>query len=142
MMAVLLNTGVVSRTSPRAGSGSGVKASPASTQVLWRLAPGLPSAPFAEHCLPGLLKEMPPALKSLPASESQSWTCLCRECGLGLITIWQEQAQSFNVHAPRQGFCTHKASGGETLRLLGSGHTYGVRILTVVPFLLGAEGQY
>lgn len=108
MAAVLLNTGVAFRTSPRVDSGSGVKASPVPRSFgAW--APGLPSAPFTEHGLPGLLKEMPPALKSLPASSGQSWTSLCREGGWGLITTGRAL-----MFIPQGRGSTLKASGGKT----------------------------
>lgn len=112
MVAVLLNTGVAFRTSPRADSGSGVKASPAPRSSGAR-APGLPSAPFTEHCLPGLLKEKPPALQRafllLQANPGHA--------SAGKVARpnyhWQEQARA-STHAPRQGFHTPKASGGKT----------------------------
>lgn len=86
MVVASLNTRVAFNTSPRTGSGSGVKVSP-TPRSSGAGDPDLPSVPPIEQCLPGLLKGLPPALRSLPASQGQFWACPCREGGLGLITI-------------------------------------------------------
>ena len=110
MAAALLNWRAAFRTRPRTGSGSGVKVSP-TPRSSGAGAPDLPSVPPTELCPQGQLKELPPALKSLPAFYGQSWACLCREGGWGLIASDKSKSRTL-MFLPQGMFHTLEAGGG------------------------------